>query len=63
MAQHPVAKVTGTVDGFLIVTGILTANRSTRDLANFAINLLRAARQVLGDQLSNFPPVQLSLTS
>ena len=47
MAQHAVAKVTGTVDGVMLVTGVLAPQEHPAlALANCAVHLLRISRQV-----------------
>ena len=47
VAQHAVAKVSGTVDGFMLATGVLAPqDQSTLVLANCALHILRIARQV-----------------
>ena len=47
MAQHAVAKVTGTVDGVMLVTGVLAPQEHPAlALANCALHLLRISRQV-----------------
>lgn len=47
VAQHAVAKVSGTVDGFMLVTGVLAPQEHpTLVLANCALHILRIARQV-----------------
>ena len=47
VAQHAVAKVTGTVDGVMLVTGVLAPQEHPAlALANCALHLLRISRQV-----------------
>ena len=49
VAQHSVAKVTGSVDGFMLVTGmdmLEPHNNPTYALAMCAIHLLSVARRV-----------------
>ena len=47
VAQHAVAKVSGTVDGFTLVTGVLAPqDHPTLALANCALHIMRIARQV-----------------
>ena len=47
VAQHAVAKVSGTTDGFTLVTGVLSPqDHPTLALANCALHILRVARQV-----------------
>ena len=47
VAQHAVAKVSGTVDGFMLATGVLAPQEHpTLVLANCALHILRTARQV-----------------
>lgn len=55
VAQHAVAKVSGTVDGFTLVTGVLAPqDHPTLALANCALHILRVARQVKSELISHF---------
>lgn len=59
VAQHAVAKVSGTVDGFTLVTGVLAPqDHPTLALANCALHILRVARQMI---LPNGEPLQLKM--